>query len=165
MRIRQATERDDHAVGELLVRAFEDTYRRKMPEVTMSEGRRAALRAVAEKRRVAQVWVAEDVGRVVGTVAVFLYGTPDCESFIEGQPDLRHLAVAESHRKGGVSKALMDTAEAWARAQGFKQLCLHVRRGVDGVAQLYRSRGYQRRPEGDLDKLPEVYLEAYALNL
>jgi hypothetical protein len=34
---------------------------------------------------------------------------------------------------------------------------------VDGVARLYQSRGYVRRAEGDLDYLPEVFLEAYVL--
>ncbi len=165
MRIRQASERDDVEVGELLVRAFEETYRRKMPEVVMSDARRAELRKVAEKRAVAKVWVAEDDGRVVGTVSVFPSGVRGSEAFVDGGFDLRHLAVAESHRKTQASRLLLDTAEAWAREAGAKAICLHVRRGVRGVAQLYEARGYRRRPEGDLDLLPEVFLEAYALTL
>jgi hypothetical protein len=62
-----------------------------------------------------------------------------------------------------VSKALLDTAEGWARAQACSGVCLHVRRGAHGVARLYSGRGYVRRPEGDLDHGPEVFLEAWFL--
>jgi predicted N-acetyltransferase YhbS len=165
VRIRPATERDDVEVGELLVHAFEDTYRRLMPEVVMSDERRVELRAVAAKRAVAQVWVADEGGKVVGTVAVWAPGAPDSEAFLPGAASLRHLAVTESHRKTGVAAELMDVAERWAREQGAAAVCLHVRRGVRGVARLYEARGYQRRPEGDLDFLPEVFLEGYVLTL
>lgn len=76
-RLRLATDADDAAVGALLVAAFEQTYARRMPEVVMSDRRRADLRAVKEKREVARVWVAEDEsGPVVGTVAVWPPGAP-----------------------------------------------------------------------------------------
>ena len=63
----------------------------------------------------------------------------------------------------GLSRALLDEAERIAREEWrLSAVCLHVRRGNIGVAKLYRSRGYVREPEGDLD-LPEVELDAYAL--
>lgn len=165
-RLRLATDADDAAVGELLVAAFEQTYARRMPEVVMSDRRRADLRAVKEKREVARVWVAEDEsGRVVGTVAVWPPGAPGTEAWLPGAASLRHLAVAEAERGSGLSARLMDEAEAWVRAQGWGAICLHVRRGVHGVARLYLARGYTRAPAGDLDLLPEVYLEAFALAL
>jgi len=40
-----------------------------------------------------------------------------------------------------------------------------VRRGAVGVRALYEARGYQRRPEGDLDLRPEIFLEAFLLPL
>jgi len=163
--IREATQRDDHAIGELLVRAFEETYRVKMPEVKIGENRKAALRAVAEKRAVAKVWVAEEGGRVVGTVSVWPAGAEGSEAFVPGAADLRHLAVEASQKGRGTSKALMDTAEKWARDSGATAVCLHVRRGVHGLARMYMARGYVRVPSGDLDKLPDVFLEAYALSL
>jgi predicted N-acetyltransferase YhbS len=161
--IREATEGDDRAVGELLVAAFERTYARKMPEVTMSEERCAELRDVKSKRAVAKVWVFERGGEVVGTVAVWPPKAKGSEAWIEGAADLRHLAVDERHRGGEVSKALIDVAEAWARGQGATAMCLHVRRGAVGVRKVYEARGYQRRPEGDLDFRPDVFLEALAL--
>ena len=163
--IRAATERDDRAIGELLVAAFERTYARKMPEVRMSDERCAELRAVASKRAVARVWVFDEGGAVVGTVAVWPAGAKGSEAWIPGACDLRHLATDEAHRGGTVSGALLDVAEAWARAANAPAICLHVRRGAVGVRKIYEARGYTRRPEGDLDFLPEVFLEALALPL
>jgi GNAT superfamily N-acetyltransferase len=163
--IREAQAADDTAIGELLVHAFEDTYRRKMPEIVYGERRRAELRDVAGKRKVAKVWVAEQDGHIVGTVAVWLPGAPGNEGWIPGAGCLRHLGVSEEARGTGASRLLMDTAETWAKAQGVPTMCLHVRRGVTGVARLYEGRGYVRDPKGDLDHLPEVFLEAFAKRL
>ena len=77
---------------------------------------------------------------------------------------MRHLAVDERHRGGDVSRALLDVAEDCARSLKASAVCLHVRRGAVGVQRLYESRGYLRRPDGDMD-LPEVFLEAFALPL
>jgi len=159
-RVREATAADDVEIGELLVLAFDEQYARKMPEVVISEGRRASLRAVAAKRAVAKVWVCvAGEGRVVGTVALWPPGAQGSEAWVAGACDLRHLAVASGHRGGAVSTLLLDTAEAWARAHG-TGVCLHVRRGAKGVRALYAARGYADAPEGDLDQRPDVYLEA-----
>lgn len=78
--IRAATAADDDAVGDLLVRAFVDTYARRLPEVVVTDRRKDELRAVAEKRKVASVWVAELNGRVVGTVALWGPGSSRSEA-------------------------------------------------------------------------------------
>ncbi|MBX5483296.1 MAG: GNAT family N-acetyltransferase [Myxococcaceae bacterium] len=163
LRIRDARPEDDVTVGELLVEAFVRTYAEKMPHVVVSDQRRRDLRAVAEKRAVARVWVAELRGEVIGTVALWPPGAPGSEAWLPRAADLRHLAVSPRHRGIGASQALLDTAEAHAWSLNADAICLHVRRGATGVARLYQSRGYVRAPEGDLDKLPEVFLEAYVL--
>lgn len=161
--LREAGPQDDVAIGELLIEAFVTQYARKMPEVTVTERRKAELRDLAGKRPVAKIWVAEVEGVVAGTVTMWPPGAARSEAWIPGAADLRQLAVAATHRGGGVSKRLLDQAESWARAQGFVGVCLHVRRGAHGVRAVYEARGYQRRPEGDLDLLPEVFLEAWFL--
>ncbi len=163
--IREATERDDVALGELLVQSFVEQYAKNLPEVVVTERRKAELRQTAEKRAVAKVWVAEEGGRVVGTVALWPNGSRGSESWIPQSCDLRHLAVASDARGSGVSKLLLDTAEAWARSSGAKFVVLHVRRGAKGVRGLYEKRGYLRDETGDLDLRPEVYLEAFYLPL
>lgn len=160
--IRPAGPEDDLPLGELLVRAFVEAYARKLPEVVVTERRKAELRDGAAKRAVARVWVAEAAGAVVGTVALWPPGAAHSEAWIPGAADLRHLAVDGAWAGRGVAGRLLDTAEAEARALGATAICLHVRRGATGVRRVYEARGYQRRPEGDLDLRPEVFLEAFA---
>jgi predicted N-acetyltransferase YhbS len=164
-RLREANAGDDAAVGELLVESFVTAYAKKLPEVVVTDRRKAELRDVAAKRAVAKVWVVEAAGRVVGTVALWPPGSERSEAWVPGAADLRHLAVDQAHTGKGVSKLLLDGAEAYARAQGWTAVCLHVRRGAVGVRALYEARGYQRRPEGDLDLRPEIFLEAFLLPL
>ena len=160
--IRAARPEDDAAVGALLVDAYLTAYARKMPEVVVDEQRKRDLRDVAAKRALARVLVAEEQGRVVGTVALWPAGAPGSEAWLPGFCDLRHLATAPEVQGRGFSKPLLDEAERLARdvlrAPG---VCLHVRRGNEGVRRLYEQRGYVRDPGGDLD-LPTVSLLAFA---
>ena len=162
--LREAGPQDDGVIGELLVEAFVSRYAVKMPEVRVTDARKADLRDVATKRSLgAKIWVAESDGQVVGTVTMWPPSGAKSEAWLPDAADLRQLAVSATHRGGGVSKRLLDTAEGWARAQGFAGVCLHVRRGAHGVRGVYEKRGYQRQPQGDLDLLPDVFLEAYFL--
>jgi GNAT superfamily N-acetyltransferase len=163
IRIREADARDDARVGELLVEAFVETYRRKMPEVHVTDERKEELRNVAGKRKDATVFVAENDGLVVGTVAVFPPASGRSEAWKPNSADVRHLAIDPAHHGQGISKLLMDAAEKRAWDWSVDQICLHVRRGAHGVARLYQSRGYVRDASGDLD-FPSVYLEAFYLS-
>jgi predicted N-acetyltransferase YhbS len=161
--IREARPEDDAAVGELLVEAFISQYAKKLPEVVYTEERKRSLRDVATKRAVAKVWVAELDGRVVGTVALWPPGAPGSEAWLPEAADLRHLATAVDLHGQGVSAPLLDEAERVAREEWrVPAICLHVRRGVEGVARMYMRRGFVREPAGDLE-LPTVSLEAYVL--
>lgn len=161
--IRRAEARDDVAVGELLIESFVTMYARKMPEVIVSENRKHELRQTASRRENGLVWVAELEGKIVGSVVLWPWGAKESEAFVEGAMDLRQLAVSESARGKGISAALCDVVEQYARAQGAPGVCLHARHGAVGVHGLYEKRGYQRRPDGDLDFRPEVLLDAYYL--
>lgn len=162
--VREARPEDDAAVGELLVDGYVAAYARKMPQVVVTDERKRDLRAVAEKRAAATVLVAEREGRVVGTVALFRPGAKGSEAWLPNAADLRHLAVEPAQQGRGYSKALLDEAERIARSWGASAICLHVRRGNEGVARLYRARGYAPDPSGDLE-YPSVSLAAYALRL
>lgn len=165
MIIREARPDDDVRIGDLLVDAFLTVYARKMPEVRYDDARKKELRDVASKRGRAVVLAAEIDGRVEGTVSLFRPGVEGSEAWISGAADLRHLAVDPRLHGKGVAKPLLDRAEAIARDEWqVPAICLHVRRGADGVARLYQSRGFVRDPSGDLVK-PTVTLEAYALRL
>jgi GNAT superfamily N-acetyltransferase len=163
--IREARPEDETRIGDLLVDAFLTVYARKMPEVRYDDARKKDLRDVAAKRGRAVVLVAEIDGQVEGTVSIFKPGAEGSEAWLPGAADLRHLAVDPRLHGKGLSKPLLDRAEAIARDEWkAPAICLHVRRGAAGVARLYQSRGFVREPSGDIDK-PTVYLEAYALRL
>jgi ribosomal protein S18 acetylase RimI-like enzyme len=146
----------------LLVRAFVERYATKLPDVVVSERRKQDLRDVAGKRAAASVWVAEAGGTIVGTVSLWRPGAPGSEAWIDGATDLRALAIDPAWSGRGLSSALLDVAEAEARRLDVTAICLHVRDTATGVRRLYERRGYERRPEGDLDLRPEVYLQALA---
>jgi predicted N-acetyltransferase YhbS len=159
MNVRLAREEDDAAIGALLVSAFVEAYAEKMPEVVPTERRKAELRDVAGKRAIAHVWVAEEAGAIIGTVALWPPGASGSHAFVANACDLRHLAVDRAHRGGGtVSRALLAAAEAGARGLGALAICLHVRRGATGLLRFYAAHGYERREDADIDDLPEVYL-------
>jgi GNAT superfamily N-acetyltransferase len=166
-RLRRAEARDDHALGELLVESFESTYAAKMPEVVVTDRRRAELRDVASRRKIASIYVMEreSDGTLVASVALFPPGAPTSEAWLPRAADLRQLAVHPNFHGHSLSKRLLEATEHEARAWGCTHICLHVRRGAVGVARLYMASGYRRDPTGDLDRLPEIYLEAYALAL
>jgi GNAT superfamily N-acetyltransferase len=162
--VREAQPGDDAAVGEILVSGYLTRYAQKMPEVVLTDRRKAELRDVASKRKEATVLVLEVEGRVVGTVALWAPGSPLSEAWLPEAWDLRHLAFDPAVHGRGLSGPLLDGAEQLARESGARFICLHVRRGNKGVAKLYMGRGYERDPKGDLD-LPEVLLDAYFLRL
>ena len=163
--VREATPADDVRIGEILVEAFVTAYALKMPEVVVHDERKRELRAVAEKRKVATILVAELDGKIVGTVSIFKPGAPGSESWLADGADLRHLATDVSlHGKGLAAALLLRTEEIVRDEWKLKHICLHVRRGAVGVARMYVSRGYVRDPAGDMEK-PGVYLEAHVLHL
>ena len=162
--VREARPEDDAALGEILVSGYLTRYAQKMPEVVLTDRRKAELRDVASKRKEALVLVAELEGKVVGTVTVWRPGAAASEAWLPEACDLRHLAIDPAAQGRGLSKPLLDEAERRARQMGANYVCLHVRRGNRGVAKLYMDRGYVRAAEGDLD-LPEVLLDAYFLRL
>ena len=162
--VREARPDDDAAVGQILVSGYLTRYAQKMPEVVLTDRRKEELRDVASKRSEATVLVLELDGKVVGTVALWAPGSPRSEAWLPEAWDLRHLAFDPAVHGRGLSGPLLDRAEQMARDSGARFICLHVRRGNKGVAELYMARRYQRDPKGDLD-LPEVLLDAYFLRL
>ena len=161
--VREARVEDDFRIGELLVEAFVGQYAKKMPHVVVNEPRKSELRDVAAKRKLALVLVAEHAQKIVGTVALFKPGAATSEAWISNHADLRHLAVDPKMLGHGISKLLLERAEEVARDEWrCDGICLHVRQGAHGVARLYESRNYLRRPDGDFEK-PGVFLEGRVL--
>jgi RimJ/RimL family protein N-acetyltransferase len=67
----------------------------------------------------------------------------------EPHPSSRHVAdlglmVAESHRRRGIGRALLEQAEAWAAAHGVRKIELHVFPWNEPAIALYESFGFER---------------------
>ena len=173
LRIRPARAEDEAPIGALLIRAFDQAYTEKMPEVRLNEERYAELRAVGRLRHVGAVLVGTLEDELIATVTLLPEGIAGSETWHPGDASLRFLAVdprfarratGDPHARG-FAEPMMDAIEAIAREWRVPGIGLHVRRGAHGVARLYARRGYVREPQGDLDLLPLVFLEAHRLTL
>lgn len=163
--VRGAREGDREAVGELLIRSFVDTYARKMPEVVVSDERKANLRRALDFKDRGFVVVAEANGQVLGTVMLLKPEDQESRAWKKGHAYLRYMAVDPTSHKRGVGDELMRAAIGRAREWGCEGVCLHIRRGADGLGRFYGKHGFQREETGDQDHLPEIFLEAYRLGV
>ena len=101
---------------------------------------RRYVRAVRSSRQGA-VFVAEADGRIVGRLSIAR----------DPHPASAHVAdlglmVARDQRRQGLGRALMETAESWARANGVLKVELHVFPHNRPAIALYEKLGY--REEG-----------------
>lgn len=93
----------------------------------------------ARRHRDAAVFVAEDEGAVIARLSLAR----------DPHPASRHVAdlglmVAESHRRRGIGRALLDQAVDWARTAGVRKLELHVFPWNEPAIHLYESYGFVR---------------------
>ena len=80
-------------------------------------------------------WVAED-GGVIGMVGV--------ERHAKESAELRRMAVRSAHRRKGVGRALLATAEAFCRKAGYRKMVLSTSELQADAMRLYEASGYRR---------------------
>ena len=112
-----------------------------------------SVKVTRERVANGQAWVAERQGRMVGTVTVSppkpvqgrYLGDPVPACYTEpGHAILAQLAVHPDQRGQGLAGRLMDTAEAWAAAQGYTHVALDTAEPALQLQQRYARRGYAR---------------------
>jgi ribosomal protein S18 acetylase RimI-like enzyme len=79
-------------------------------------------------------WVADE-NRVVGMVGV--------EKHAEDAAELRRMAVENAHRRKGLGRELLATAEAFCRDCGYRRIVLSTSELQTAAARLYESSGYR----------------------
>jgi RimJ/RimL family protein N-acetyltransferase len=129
-------------------------------------------RSVSEERRYlktvlrhpdATVIVALDGDQVVGRLSL----SRDPHPASHHVADLG-LMVAESHRRQGIGKRLLEEAVTWARSVGIRKLELHVFPWNESALGLYESfgferEGYRKRHYVRGDELVDAILMAYQI--
>ncbi len=143
MRIRTGEEGDAGAVIALWTEAYADAG---------PEGRREpyALQEYFAVAAGAAVSVAEDDdGGVVAVIALLAPGAAGRSVAGAGEAELARLAVAETARRRGVGRRLVERCTAEARALGGEAIALWSRPYQTDAHRLYASLGYRRVPERD----------------
>ena len=138
--IRRATTQDAPALVELAENVGREEGRWILgtgPWRSVTDERRY-LRSI-ERYPDAAVLVAEDGARIVGRLSLSR----------DPHPASRHVAdlglmVAESHRRRGVGRAMLDEAVLWARTAGVRKLELHVFPWNEPALGLYEAFGFER---------------------
>jgi ribosomal protein S18 acetylase RimI-like enzyme len=162
--LRDARPEDREQVAELTRLAY-DEFATAMPPPAW-RALEGAMNAVLKDSGPAQCIVAEDDGRIVGSVFLYPAGTASYNGG-ETQPsyEFRLLAVAPTARGRGVGRALVEECVRRARAAGATELGLHTSKTLASAVALYESMGFTRTPERDFHPDGAEVVQGYRLPL
>lgn len=90
------------------------------------------------------LFVAEKAGQLVGFLHAIVRHTSDIPILVPRRyVVIDNLAVTEEHRRSGIGRALMEKAEAWARAKGATSIELNVYAFNQTAKRFYQELGYK----------------------
>ena len=166
LRIRDARSTDRGDIEAVTLAAYQQ-YAALMP--AHWEGyRQNILATLADAPLDAQI-VAEEAGRIVGTVLLYPAGSvmarPGGGSITLASPEVRLLAVSPAARGQGVGVTLMHECIRRARLSGAPSLTLHTTEIMEAAMRLYDRLGFRRAPELDFQPAPDVIIKGYRLGL
>ncbi len=101
-------------------------------------------------------WVAEVDGKVRG-----MFGL---QRRSEKEGELRRLSVDIEYRRRGIAQILLETAEAYAREQGYTRLRLSTITPLKPAIALYEKFGYLRCGEDRYGKLTVLHFTKYLVS-
>jgi len=125
----------------------------------------AHVRNVAGRAPDHPVLVALRDGRIVGSVTITPFGSPQSELAREGEVEFRYLAVAPEAWGTGVAQALVAAVDGWAREHGAHRLVLCVIESNTAAQRLYERLGFERDAARDWIPVPEVVLRFWQRTL
>ena len=107
------------------------------------------LANVAERAEVAEVFVAVEDGRILGTVTLELDERISTThgSLGEQQAHIRMLGVDPNVRRRGVARALMERCVDASNEAGKTVLTLNTTQRMEAAQQIYESLGFVRQPD------------------
>ncbi|MEV6241151.1 GNAT family N-acetyltransferase [Lentzea sp. NPDC051838] len=148
--VRDATPDEPAAVAALLA----DVYAAFRPRLSDDAWPRYLGEIVDVRSRLvdSQLIVADHDGLLVGTVALYPEATrSSLEHWPEGWASIRALAVRADARGLGVGRSLAVECIRRARLCGAKAIGLHTASFMTSATRLYRSLGFERRPDDDIE--------------
>ena len=95
---------------------------------------RFALDRLEKGEEVGELWVVEEDGRILGSVAMLAE---------EGMGRIRWLQLHADLRGRGMGRKLVETAMDYARERGFPGVFLTTIAGLDAAHHLYRQAGFE----------------------
>ena len=107
------------------------------------------------------VLVALRGGRLVGTVTITPFGSPQSEMAREGEVEFRYLGVAPEAWGTGVAAAMVEAVQDYALAHGAHAIIICVISDNTVAHRLYTRLGFRRVPERDWYPMPDVDLWAF----
>ena len=117
------------------------------------------------RAREAEVWVAVERGRVLGTVTFCAVGSAYREIGRKGEGEFRMLAVSPAARGRGVGRVLVERCLARSRELGYAGVRMCSMDRMTSAHRVYERLGFTRAPEDDWSPVPGVNLIAFALSL
>ena len=112
-----------------------------------------------------EVLVAEENGRIAGTVMLEPFYRFSEIARSPGEAEVRALAVAPQEQHRGAGRALVAAVIDRATLRGVHRLLLSAQPAMTAAQHLYRLAGFTRLPELDWSPAPGVALLAFGLVL
>lgn len=167
LHIRNADTCDQDAIRDVTLSAYEE-YATKMPPGAWEQYRENIVSTLADIKPAEQI-VADQSGRVVGTVLLYPAGTfvrvPNGAPIVLEFPEVRLLAVAPEARGHGIGTALMRECIRRARVAGVPMLDLHTSDMMEVAMRMYERLGFVRAPEIDFYPAENVVIKGYRFDL
>lgn len=137
MIIRAATESEIPIIKEQRVVAYEE-YAKLLPESHWL-ALKSAVTAEIDILTGAELLIAEEGGRILGSVALFPAKTDAYQGYVKAQdyPEIRMLAIMPDARKKGVGSALIKDCIARTKGNDAKYIGLHTGEFMKGAMRLY----------------------------
>jgi ribosomal protein S18 acetylase RimI-like enzyme len=123
----------------------------------------ARLVDTARRAREAEVWVAVDGDRLLGSVTFVTPGSAYREIARDDEGEFRMLAVDPAARGRGVGQALVELCLRRSRELGYAGVRMSTMDRMSSAHRVYERLGFVRVPEDDWSPEPGVSLLAYGL--